>query len=221
MALVIVGVAFVIGVVAASGPLFDASTGSAAFALEMSQECGPDLGTVASGYGPLDKLAQTNATLSALSSRLLRTSGAPADSLEPPVVTLNAADHGGANAESVRTGATGEHTQVGWRRSSAWRAGRPRSLDLDRPRSGGARPSRWPPLRRRSTRMSMASGKPPAEVRVAGTYRSLVGTVLPPFWCSLKGIFGSPDENAPPPPVILTTSPMFTRILRDAGVHTL
>ena len=65
------------------------------------------------------------------------------------------------------------------------------------------------------------SGKPPAEVRVAGTYRSLVGTVLPPFWCSLKGIFGSPDENAPPPPVILTTSPMFTRIVRDADIHAL
>ena len=37
--------------------------------------------------------------------------------------------------------------------------------------------------------------------------------MLPPFWCSLKSIFGTPDENAPPPPVILTTGPMFNRIL--------
>ncbi len=55
VALVIIGVAFVIGVVAASGPLFDASTGSAALALEMSQQCAPDLGPVAIGYGPLDR----------------------------------------------------------------------------------------------------------------------------------------------------------------------
>src|SRR5580692_774308 len=88
VALVIIGVAFVIGVVAASGPLFDASTGSAAFALEMSQECAPEMGNTAVGSGPLAHIGQTSATFSALSSRLLEMSGAPPDSMEPPDVTL-------------------------------------------------------------------------------------------------------------------------------------
>src|ERR1700729_2917661 len=74
VALVIIGVAFVIGVVAASGPLFDASTGSAALALEMSQECSPDLRTGDPGDAPRDNLTQANATLSTLTSRLLRAS---------------------------------------------------------------------------------------------------------------------------------------------------
>ena len=94
-------------------------------------------------------------------------------------------------------------------------------MDLDRPRLRGTRPSRWPSLCRRQADDPGGSEKPTAQVRVAGTYRSLVGTVLPPFWCSLKGVFGTPDENAPPPPVILTTTATFTRILGEAGVHTL
>jgi putative ABC transport system permease protein len=219
VALVIGGVAFVIGLVAASGPLFDASTGSAAFALEMSQQCGTDLGPVANGYGPLDKLTQTNATLSALSSRLLRMSGAPADSLEPPVVTLNApitvgrTPRASAPAQLVaHPGGLAQIERVAGGGPGVW-------ISTDLAAEVHVRPGGH--LFVDGVQDVHGSGKAPAEVRVAGTYRSLVGTVLPPFWCSLKGIFGSPDENAPPPPVILTTSPMFTRIVRDADVHAL
>ena len=220
VAFVIVGVAFVIGVVAASGPLFDASTGSAALALEMSQQCGADLGTVASGYGPLDSLNQTNTTLAALSSRLLRLSGAPSDSLEPPVVTLNAPIAVGRTPETAAPAQLVTHPggleQIE-RVASA--GGRGVWISTDLASEVHVRPGGH--LFVAGARDVPGSEKPPAEVRVAGTYRSLVGTVLPPFWCSLKGIFGSPDENAPPPPVILTNTPMFTRILRDADVHTL
>ncbi len=220
VALVIIGVALVIGVVAASGPLFDASTGSAALALEMSQECAPDLGTVAIGYGPLDHVDQTNATLSTLSSRLLRTSGAPADSLDSPVVTLNApitvgtTRHASAPAQLVtHPGGLGQIDRV------ASAGGRGVWISTDLASEVHVRPGGH--LLVAGAEQPGGSEKPTAQVRVAGTYRSLVGTVLPPFWCSLKGVFGTPDENAPPPPVILTTTATFTRILGEAGVHTL
>ncbi len=220
VALVIIGVAFVIGVVAASGPLFDSSTGSAAFTLEMSQECAPDMGNTAVGSGPLDNVGRTNATFSALSSRLLRMSGAPADALEPPAVTLQQQIAVGrtprlsAFAQLVsHTGGLGQIQRVaGAGGSGVWI-----STDLASElhvRPGGhlfvAGPNGHPGV-----------GGHPVDVRVAGTYRSLVGTVLPPFWCSLQSVFGTPDENAPPPPVILTTGPSLTRILREAGVSTL
>ena len=220
VALVIIGVAFVIGVVAASGPLFDSSTGSAAFALEMSQECAPEMGNAAVGSGPLDHVGQTTATFSALSSRLLRMSGAPADALEPAAVTLQQQITVGrtpmtsAFAQLVsRTGGLDQIQRV----ASAGGSGVWISTDLASElhvRPGGhlfvAGPNGRP-----------GAGGHPVDVRIAGTYRSLVGTVLPPFWCSLQGVFGTPDENAPPPPVILTTGPSLTRILRRAGVSTL
>ena len=53
-------------------------------------------------------------------------------------------------------------------------------------------------------------GAPSAKVRVAGVYASLVGTVLPRFWCSETSIFGTPDDDFPPPPVILAPQSLMT-----------
>jgi putative ABC transport system permease protein len=219
VALVIVGVAFVIGIVAASGPLFDASTGSAAYALEMSQECAPDMGSVAVGYGPLDNVDGTNARLSVLSSRLLRQSGASSGSLALPVVTLDSpitvgkTPEGSADAQLMtHPDGLGQIDRV----ASAGGNGVWISTDLaaeTHVRPGGHLFVGGPEDGDGSAKTT--------EVRVAGTYRSLVGTVLPPFWCSLKSIFGTPDEDAPPAPVIMTTGSSFVRILRATGVSAL
>ncbi len=59
-----------------------------------------------------------------------------------------------------------------------------------------------------------------ARVRVAGIYRQLVGTVLPAFWCSLSDVFGKPDQDFPPPPVILANESTFRMLLPSMHVNT-
>ena len=222
VALVIVGVAFVIGLTAAAGPLFDASTGSAALSLEMSQQCLTDLGPAAAGGGPLQSVARTNATLDGLSTRMLRAAGAQSDSLANPVVTLDApvavgkAGHGPPTAVAQLVTHTGGLEQISpiarVRGSGVWISG-----DLAQHlhiRPGG------------TMTLSADAGGPDApartvSVRVVGTYRALVGTVLAPFWCSLSSVFGTPDDDAPPPPVIMTTSALFLHLLHSAGAQSI
>ena len=57
-------------------------------------------------------------------------------------------------------------------------------------------------------------------VPIAGIYRQLVGTTLPAFWCSLSSVFGRPDSDFPPPPVILANEATFRMLLRSMHVKT-
>ena len=64
------------------------------------------------------------------------------------------------------------------------------------------------------------SGPTSTRVRIAGIYRQLVGTTLPAFWCSLSDVFGEPDANFPPPPVMLASQSTFRMLLRSMHVDT-
>jgi putative ABC transport system permease protein len=220
VAVVVGAVAFVIGLVAASGPLYDASSGSGALALEMSaQRCQSLAGTVARGTGPLTGVTRADAALDALSQRALSRAGAPVGALGTPVVTLDAQVSVGRSTADLVPGQLA--TQTGGLAHIArlgGSGGRGVWISGDLAQALRVRPGGHIVV----AAAEGGSGTPSREarVRVAGTYQALVGTTLPPFWCGLTPVFGTFDDNAPPPPVMLASGPAFASVLRAAGIPT-
>jgi putative ABC transport system permease protein len=209
-----------LGLATASYPLYLASSASGALALQVAQRCPDGLDASVTGSGPLSGTQAATDALDRRSDAALVSAGAGASDLQPPIVTLDAtgigvraASRASASQDLVqiasRTGATANITVV----SSApgpgvWlpddlastlgaKAGSEVEFGQD---AQGQQPEPGP-------------GEPVAEVRVAGIYRSLVGTVLPRFWCTQSGIFGSFDSNFPPPPVVIAPSATLSSIL--------
>jgi putative ABC transport system permease protein len=218
VAVVIGAVAFVIGLVAASGPLFDASSGSGALSLEMADQCQSLTGTIATGEGPLQGVTQASGSLLALSDRSLSRAGAPAAALSPPRTTLDTQVSAGRSTDRLLpaqlvtdpSGLSHVERLAGRGGPGVWISGDTASELRVRP---GERIwiGRAGPGNRKTAR---------DRVRVAGIYRSLVGTTLPAYWCGLTPIFGYPDENAPPPPVMLTSGGEFDSVLHAARIPT-
>jgi putative ABC transport system permease protein len=215
----------ILGLTAAGAPLYLASVGSAAFSLEVAQRCAPSLGDVASGNGPVAGLAAAQSSLAALTSRELTASGAPASALSAPVVTMVAGEPGSGGVTVTRRGkkANPMPAQLATRTggldhiavvSSAGGAGVWLSDDLAA--SMRIHAGQSVDLNLNGADVAPQPGLRPVAVRVAGIYRSLVGTTLPSFWCSQTPIFGAPDANFPPPPVILASTSSFLAILHAA-----
>ena len=191
----------------------------------MAQRCVSSLGDVAVGSGPLSGVGQAQGSLEALSARALRSSGAPSSALIGQSLTMvdnvaaSRAGSGGGTAQPAQLATTTgglSHIQV---LSSNGRPGVWVSDDyaaLLRVRAGGTLLLHFddpdaPPV----------AGLSSIRVHVAGIYRQLVGTTLPAFWCSLSSVFGPPDSDFPPPPVILANGATFRTLLRSMHVNTL
>ena len=227
VALAVGATALILGRTAAGAPLYLAytSTGSAAFSLEVSQRCSPSLGDVASGAGPVTGLAAARSSLAGLTTRDLRRSGAPASALSAPVVTMVAGQPESGSVTVTHHGKTGNPmpaqlvTRTGGLShiavvSSAGGSGVWLSDDLAA--SMRIHAGQTVDLNLNGAYVAARTGSRPVAVRVAGIYRSLVGTTLPSFWCSQTSIFGTPDSNFPPPPVILASASSFIAILHTA-----
>ena len=189
----------------------------------MAQRCASSLGNVAVGGGPLSGVNQAQAALRTLSAHTLESARAPSSALVAPSLTMvdgvaarRAASEATAQPAQLDTTTGGlSHIQV---LSSSGGLGVWVSDDyaaLLRVRAGGTLllhfddPSAPP-----------SAGLSSIRVRVAGIYRQLVGTTLPPFWCSLSSVFGPPDSDFPPPPVILANESTFRVLLRSMHVNT-
>ena len=216
-----------LGLATASYPLYLASSASGAFAIQVAERCPDGLDASVTGSGPVSGTQAATEALGRRSDAALVSAGASRSDLQSPVVTLDAAGIGvrlkgrttSQNLVQVtsRTGAVDNITvlsSVGgpgvWlpddlAKSIGAKAGSQISLAQD---TQGSEPVPPP-------------GSPDAEVRVAGIYRSLVGTVLPRYWCTQTGIFGTFDANFPPPPVVIAPQTTLIGILGTLKVSEL
>lgn len=204
-----------LGLAAASYPLYLASSASGALAVEIAQRCPDGLDAAVTGSGLATGVPAATSNLVTKSTNALVGSGAKEADLESPIVTLDATGIGLSvvgNATASRSEGSESLVQLASRTqglqnitviSSAGGGGV--WLPEDLAQSLGAHagddvilrqdPLAQAPLPQPETAFT--------QVRVAGIYASLVGTVLPRFWCSETSIFGTPDDNFPPPPVVL------------------
>jgi putative ABC transport system permease protein len=212
--------AALLGLACAALPLYLASASSAAVSNQVHGICPSQLGDDASGFGPISGLTQSLGALQHRADSALVAAGANADDLGPARVTMF--DSALSVASTVAPGKT-SNAQLATSTdglsniSVVSSAGGPGVwLSSDVASSLGVKPGQRVTLA--GTKAPGVTG-PSTVVRVAGTYESLVGTSLPQFWCTQTGLFGTPDSNAPPPPVILTDQPTFLRLLPAIGSH--
>jgi putative ABC transport system permease protein len=196
-------------------PLYLASAASAAVISQTRGVCASQLGDDATGPGPVAGVNAAVAGLAVQASKTLHDAGADPSDLGPAVVTMSSSGLGarrlGSHAPlapvqlATRTGQLRHITVVSSAGGSgAW-------IPNDLAASLGVRAGQ---------RLVVGHGGSATTIRVAGIYRSLVGTALLPFWCTQTAIFGLPDSNFPPPPVILVDQPTFLHLLPAVGVHT-
>ena len=205
--------ATLLGLACAALPLYLVSAASASVALQAKDVCPAQLGDDASGSGPVRGVPAALGSLGSTADRTLARAGAGRRGLAPAVVTMSrsglvlsrpgipaspvqlATSTGGLDHVAVVSSAGGTGVWLSDDVASAFRV-------------------------RPGQEVSLAGGGPATRVRVAGIYRDLVGTSLPEFWCTQTAIFGLPDSNAPPPPVVLTDRATFLRALSATGVRT-
>jgi len=213
-----------LGLATASYSLYLASAGSGAVSLQEAERCPVGLDASVTGMGPLSGVGAASAYLAQNSKRDLVQAGAKTTDLSAPFVTLDATGLGLRVATTTaaplssfqlasRTSGLSNVTVV----SSAGGAGV--WLPDDLAKSIGARAG---------SRIQIAADPqgdpvPPKgavdTVRVAGIYQSLVGTVLPRFWCSETSIFGSYDSAFPPPPVVLASQGTLGIVLQSLHMN--
>ena len=208
-----------LGLATASYPLYLASSASGALALQVAQRCPDGLDASVTGSGPVSGTQAATAALDRRSNSALVSAGASPNDLQAPIVTLDAAGIGASlkgrptRQKLVqvvsRTGAVDNITAL----SSV--GGQGIWLPDDLAASIGAKAGSE--IAFAQDPQDLDSVPPPrspaAEVRVAGIYRSLVGTVLPRYWCTQTGIFGSFDADFPPPPVVIAPQSTLFGIL--------
>ncbi len=217
-----------LGLATASYPLYLASSASGALALQVAERCPDGLDASVVGSGPVRGVEGATDALDARSDSDLASAGASPNDLQPAVVTLDATGIGARVAGSrsmqqnlvqiaSRTGALGNITVL----SSAGGTGV--WLPDDLASTIGARAGSEISLAQdvQAAEPVVRPGSPVAEIRVAGIYRSLVGTVLPRYWCTQTAIFGSFDSNFPPPPVVIAPSSTLTSLLGTLKVSDL
>jgi putative ABC transport system permease protein len=202
--------AALLALAAASYPLYLASSGSGALAVQISQQCPDGLDAAVTGQGPARSAPIATSELDQRSTTALIDAGANRDDLQSPVVTLDANDVGLRIAGKTRVSqslvqlvsATHGLQNISVL-SSAGGLGVWLSNDLAQ--AIGARAGSEVSLSQdpQGTVSFPPPGASTAKVRVAGIYANLVGSILPSFWCSETSIFGTPDSGYPPPPVVL------------------
>ena len=214
-----------LGLATASYPLYLASSASGALALQVAQRCPDGLDATVTGQGPVNGTQAATDELNRRSNADLVSAGASPDDLQTPVVTLDATGIGARVADrpsqhqsfvqiASRTGALDNITilsSVGGQ--GVW-------LPDDLASTIGAKPGSEIDFAQDAGagQPVVPAGSPTAQVRVAGIYRSLVGTVLPRFWCTQTAIFGSFDSNFPPPPVIIAPPNTLSTLLGSLKV---
>ena len=214
-----------LGLAAASYPLYLASSASGALAVEIAQRCPDGLDAAVTGSGVTTGIATATSSLAARSTNSVVAAGADAKDLSSPVVTL---DETGIGVSLAGGPPTQQFSQLASRTgglqnitvlSSAGGSGVWLSDDVAQ--SIGAKAGDFVTLRKdpQAEIPHPSPSAPSAKVRVAGIYASLVGTVLPRFWCSETSIFGTPDADFPPPPVILAPQGLLISLLGKIDLH--
>lgn len=222
MALAMTVTVALLGLTIASYTLYLASGGSGAVALQVAQYCPSGLDASVLGKGPLDGVNQATSSLESRSNAALVEAGAGAGALTSPIVTLDELGIGMRSAThpdqelsyfqlASRTMGLGNITVL----RSAGGSGIWLSNDLAD--NMGVTAGDYVTIANDPSAGAVRSGGPTSTVRVAGVYESLVGTVLPRFWCTQTNIFGTIDAAVPPPPVVLATQGTFTSILKSLG----
>lgn len=214
----------ILGLAGASYPLYLASSASGAFTLQLAQRCPDGLDASVTGQGPATGVAQATSDLDRRSGAALLAAGASASDLGAPIVTLDATGMGIPSSRGF------EYLQLASRTdglanisvvSSAGGSGVWLPDDLAKTLGASAGGSVRIVQDPGSQQAAPLPGALSTQVRVAGIYRSMVGTVLPQFWCDETNIFGSYDSDFPPPPVVLTTQPTLLSVSKSLDVTTL
>ncbi|MGH9104007.1 MAG: hypothetical protein ACRDYD_13655 [Acidimicrobiales bacterium] len=203
-------------------PLYLSSGGSAATALEVAQRCPSELGATVVADGPVAPraLAARSADAARLVSADLRSSGAPPGALAGAVTTVTLLSTRGALAlVGPRSGAHPLQIQLLDRSDQLAHVSAVSSaggvgvwIPDDAAAALGARSGETLTLEPVGSTGARAGA--PVPLRVAGVYRSLEGRTLPRFWCDGQAFFGTPDDNFPPPPVVLAGPAALAGILR-------
>ncbi len=209
-----------LGLATASYPLYLASSASGALALQVAQRCPDGLDASVTGAGPRNGVDAATNALNRKSNAALVSAGARPGDLQAPIITLGATGIGASVAGgkpapqkfvqlASRTGAVDNITVL----SSVGGPGV--FLPDDLANTMGAKPGSEISLSQdvQAQQPIPRAGSPSARVRVAGIYRSLVGTVLPRFWCTQTSIFGTFNSNFPPPPVVIAPSSTLISVL--------
>ncbi len=209
-----------LGLATASYPLYLASSASGALALQVAQRCPDGLDASVVGSGPSSGVQAATGSLNGRLDAALASAGARPGDLQSAIVTLNTTGVGArvagrpsARQQFVqilsRTGAVGNITVL----SSAGGTGvwLPDDLASTLGAKAGSEISFAQDVQAQDP--VVPAGSPEDTVRVAGIYRSLVGTVLPRYWCTQTSIFGTFNSNFPPPPVVIAPSATLTSLL--------
>ncbi len=211
-----------LGLAGASYPLYLASAGSGALAIQEAQLCPSGLDSSVVASGPLAGAPGATTSLEAMSNRDMQNAGAKPGDLQSPIVTQDemgvglrlASDGTGPLSYfqiASRTGGLENLTVL----SSAGGTGV--WLPNDLAQIIGAKAGSEVEIEEDPGAVPVPPAGPGTKVRVAGIYESLVGTVLPRFWCTQSAIFGNYDSAFPPPPVVLATSETMDSVLDALG----
>jgi putative ABC transport system permease protein len=215
-----------LGLAGASYPLYVASAGSGALAIQEEELCPAGLDSSVAGSGPLAGAPVATTSLDSLSTRDMRAAGAGPSDLQSPIVTqdetgigLRLATGAASSVSYFQLASRTEGLQNLTVLSSA--GGNGVWLPNDLAQNIGAKAGSEVEIEHDPGASPVAPPGPHTRVRVAGIYESLVGSVLPRFWCTQTSIFGNYDSSFPPPPVVMATSGTMDSVLRSLGIRNL
>jgi putative ABC transport system permease protein len=215
-----------LGLAGASYPLYLASAGSGALAIQEAQLCPSALDSSVVGSGLLKDVPAATASLDALSKTEMKSAAANPGDLQAPIVTqdqtgiaLRLATNPSGPMSYFQLASRTEGLQNLTVVSSAGGAGVWLSNDLAQ--SIGAKAGSYIVVGQDPDAEPVPPPGATTRVRVAGIYENLVGTVLPRFWCTQTAIFGTYDSSFPPPPVVLATPGTMDSVLGALGIRSL
>jgi putative ABC transport system permease protein len=215
-----------LGLATASYSLYLASAGSGAVSLQEAERCPVGLDASVSGSGPVSGIGKAATSLTQRSTQDLSEAGAIPTDLGTSIVTVDQTGLGLRAA--TKTGTPLSSFQLASRTAGlanvtvvASAGGEGVWLPNDLAKSIGATAGSRVQIGADPGGSPIRPRGATDTIRVAGIYQSLVGTVLPRFWCSETSIFGSYDAAFPPPPVVLASQGTFLSVVGGLRIQQL